>query len=536
MQYPFTTKNKVLLFMVYLIISLTALSVTYNIPAFGQDKMVYDEWVESDSPQQVPKPSSPLDSVRLKITELVEGGKIPSISVAVAQSGKIIWEESFGWANREKMIKATPHTMYSLASISKPVTATGIMLLVEQGKIDLQSPVNKYISPSSLKAYEGKSDDIKVKHLLHHSSGLPLHWNFFYEDEPYRKPSMEESIRRYGISVHPPGEVYQYSNFGYGILGHIISKVSAKSFANFMKNEVFLPLGMTHSSLDIGPGLEEYAATRYDQDNNPIPFYDFDHEGASAFYCSTHDLVRFGMFHLKNRLPGQKQILKDSTLDLMHKDKDPDIPIEDNEFYAMGWANNMDENGYHIVYHDGEMSGASTILYLVPSENIVVVVLLNCTDNIVYSICEDILCAMLPKYKENLEKNKKSEEAKPEKSKPESEPKLLGEWEGTVKTYEGEIPASMLFQKDGDIFVTLETSRLDAVCPKKLNRVTYKDGRLLGIFSGTIPTSDAKLHPHFVVLDVCLSKNRLVGSVSAVSSEKRDYMALSSYISLKKKK
>jgi len=535
MQYPLTMKNKITFFMVFLIISLTALLFTYNTPAFGQDKMAYNNYVKSDSYQQVPESNSLFDSVRLEITELVESGKIPSISVAVAQGGKILWEESFGWADREKMIKATPHTMYSIASISKSITATGLMVLVEQGKIDLQSPVNKYISPSSLTVYEGKSDDITVKHLLHHSAGLPLHWTFFYEDEPHRKPSMGESIRRYGISVHPPGEVYQYSNFGYGILDHIISKVSGKSFASFMKNEVFLPLGMTRSSLNIGPGLEEYAATRYDEDNNPIPFYDFDHSGASAFYCSTHDLIRFGMFHLKNKLPGQKQILRDTTLDLMRKDKDPDAPIKDNEFYALGWSNTLDENGYHIVYHDGGMPGVSTIIYLVPSENIAVVVLLNCSDKHVYSVCEDILCAMLPKYKENQEKSKTSEESEPEKSKPESEPGLLGEWEGTVKTHEGEIPVTMLFQKDGDIFITLKTSRLDAVCPKKINRVSYNNGRLMGIFSSAIPTGDANRHPHYIVLDVNLSGNRLVGFVCAVSNEKRDYMALSSYICLGKK-
>src|SRR2546430_1503356 len=80
------------------------------------------------------------DSVRALIRQTIAESNLPSISVAVAKDGKIIWEEGFGWADREKLIAATPNTMYSLASISKPITATGLMTLVERGKIDLDKP------------------------------------------------------------------------------------------------------------------------------------------------------------------------------------------------------------------------------------------------------------------------------------------------------------------------------------------------------------------------------------------------------------
>jgi len=462
----------------------------------------------------------------------VESGEIPSVSVAVAKDGVIIWEESFGWADREKMIKATPNTMYSIASVSKPITATGLMVLVEKGEIDLRNSVNKYIYPNKIRAYEGFSDSIKVKHLLHHSSGLPLHCSFYYDDEPIKKPSMEETIVRYGISVNTAGKVYRYSNLGYGILGYIITKVSGKSFETFMKNEVFLPLGLTHSSLNIGLGLEDYAAVRYDKDNNPIPFYDSDHQGASAFYSSSHDLIRFGMFHLKNKTPGQTQILSDKMLDQMHTERDPGVPIEDNQFYALGWVNILDENGYNIITHDGGMPGVSSTLDLIPSENVAIVILMNCIDKRLYALREDILCVMLSKYKKNLIENQNSEDS--DQKNTNKEIQITGEWEGTVSTYEDGFPVSMVFQEDGDIFITLKTSPLESVCPKKLNRVFYNNNRLLGIFSGTIPTSDAMRHKHFVVLNVYFQENRLVGSVSAISNEKRDYSELSSYITLEK--
>jgi len=517
MKFLYTHKRICIQYLVFILITCTSIS-----PIFGR-------MTSRENREYIKQ----FESLKNKITEWVESGDIPSVSIAVAKDGEIIWEESFGWADRERMIKATPHIMYSLASVSKPITATGVMILVEKGKIDLQDPVNKYVYPNKIRSYEGCSDSITVKHVLNHTSGLPLHCSFYYEDEPHKKSSMEESIVRYGISVNPPGRVYKYSNLGYGILDHIITKVSGKSFESFMKNEVFLPLGLTHSSLNIGFGLDDYTAIRYDKDNNPIPFYDSDHQGASAFYSSAHDLIRFAMFHLKNRIPNQARILTDDMLDRMHTEIDPDVSMDDNTFYALGWVNSLDENGYNIITHDGGMPGVSTTIDIIPSEDVALVILMNCMDNRLYSLREDMLCIMLPKYQENLEKNRAREDSKQKST--EKRTQLTGEWEGTVSTYESEFPVSMVFQEDGDIFVTLKTTPLESVCPKKLNRVSYKNNRLLGIFSGTIPTRDAMRHKHFVVLDIYLRGDRLAGSVSAISDEKRDYSELSSYITLEKK-
>ena len=90
-----------------------------------------------------PALADPFEAVRKKIREAVDDGKAPSIAVAVSRGSEIVWEEAFGWANREKNIAATPRTPYSLASISKPITATGLMILVERGKVGLDQPINR---------------------------------------------------------------------------------------------------------------------------------------------------------------------------------------------------------------------------------------------------------------------------------------------------------------------------------------------------------------------------------------------------------
>src|SRR5579862_5071250 len=185
------------------------------------------------------------DFIRRHMTETAA----PSIAVAVARDGRIVWEEGFGWADRENRIAANEHTMYSLASISKPITATGLMVLVEQKRIDLDRPVNQYLGNAKLRARVGNADDATVRRVANHTSGLPLHYQFFYADEPFRPPSMDETVLRYGNLVTIPGEKWEYSNLGFGILDYVISRVSEEPYDDYMRRSVFLKLGLTHTSV-----------------------------------------------------------------------------------------------------------------------------------------------------------------------------------------------------------------------------------------------------------------------------------------------
>src|SRR5438045_1837670 len=112
------------------------------------------------------------DSVRDSIRRQLVETQAPSIAVAVAKDGRIIWEQGFGWADREKRIAAGEHTMYSLASISKPITATGLMTLVQAGKIDLDRPVNEYLGNAKVRGRAGDAAQATVRRIANHSSGL----------------------------------------------------------------------------------------------------------------------------------------------------------------------------------------------------------------------------------------------------------------------------------------------------------------------------------------------------------------------------
>ena len=444
------------------------------------------------------------DSVRALLRQRIADGSVPSVSVAVAQRGKIIWEEGFGWANREERIPATENTMYSLASISKPNTATGLMTLVQAGKIDLDKPINDYLGDAKLQARIGNAHDATVRRVANHSSGLPLHYQFFFNNEPYQKPSYDETILRYGNLVTIPGEHYQYSNLGFGIIGYVLARVSGESYPDFMRQAVFLKLGMTHTSVGVGPGLERFQAIRYDSKGAPIPFYDFDHPAASAVYSSAHDLVRFGMFHLQDHLPDQAQILTDASIDAMHQ---PTMKISDNGGYGIGWFTEDRPDGYHVVSHTGGMPGVTTMLMLVPSEDIAVVVLMNGGGGRtpLMAVVDAIFKVLLPKWQ--AAPNKQETPAPPFTPGPD----LLGTWKGTLHTYQKDLPVTLKFLPSGDVHVQLADELASL-----LNNVQFKDGWLSGESWGDVATDDAERHrANTLLFSLKLRDNHLNGAVSA---------------------
>lgn len=459
------------------------------------------------------------DPVRAFIRSHMREAAVPSVAVAAARGGEILWEEAFGWADVEERIPATPHTVYSLASVSKPLTATGVMVLAERGRLDLDRPANDYLGIGRLRGLAGDASEATVRRILSHTAGLPLHVQFFYEDAAYRRPPMEETIDRYGILVYPPGEVYEYSNLGFGILDHIIGRVSGRSYADFMRTEVFLPLGMTRTSVGIAPGLEAFAAERYDADMKPLPFYDFDHRGASAVYSSAHDLIRFGIFHLGHRLPEQRQIVSAGTLERMQRDETGGLPGD--EGYGLGWSVDQEERGLEVG-HGGGMPGVATRLLLYPERDVAVVVLANRSAAAVGAIAEQVLAALLSEYEAPPSEGTPGEataSALPDE--------LLGTWNGSLRTWEDDHPFRLVFRQDGDVHV-----RIDGQLATLLNGVRWEDGALTGRFNGRIPTRDASREPHTVRLDLRLEDGVLAGQATALDRPPPMSYALSSYVEL----
>jgi CubicO group peptidase (beta-lactamase class C family) len=489
---------------------------------------------------QRPIPNTRFDRVKEMILKEIEEGTIPSASVAVAEGGKIIWLESFGWADMENEIKATPYTPYPVASITKTLTATGIMLLAERGAIDIHRAVEEYVSPLKLTAYRGNSRDVTVKHLLNHTAGLAMHFDYYYEDEEYIPPSVEEAVSRYGFLIHAPGEVFQYANLGYALLGHTISRVTGTEYEDFLRTEVFGPLGMEHTWVGSHSDGPSPAASKYDSDFRIIPQALPYAAAAAAAFSSAYDLVRFGMFHLGDHLDGQERILSDAAIEAMQRDKDPTAKYVSEDYYGCGWFFRENEGGCRVCWHEGGMGGARSILKIVPSEDIAVVALLNgWNDPLPGRLAKEMIAVLLPDYLENLEKQKSVQS--PPFDPYIARPEFTGTWKGHIKTPEGDVPVYMIFQEDGDIHFLkqLDINRRwvlqnQGLFDRVLNNTGVKGDRIYGWVDARLPTADAQRLPHVLVVDVVREGKRLTGSVSAISAAERMYYGLSHYISLEK--
>ena len=440
-------------------------------------------------------------------TQLTTTG-IASLSLSVAQGDQILWETGFGWADRAAQKPATEHTVYSLASISKPITATALMILVERGLIDLDRPINDYLENAKLTAHLGDVNEATVRRVANHSSGLPLHCHFFYADEHAIRPPMDETIRRYGHLMMPPGETYQYANSGFGFLEYLIERLSGQTYADFLRHEIFIPLNLPRTTVDLPTNLAPHAAVRYAPNGDPIPFYTFDHPGASAVWASAHDLVRFGLFHLKTHLPDQKAILTDASIDQMQQ---PTVRSSEQSGYGIGFRVTENDGGYLTTGHDGAMGGVRTRLILVPEHNISVAVLTNGGGhNLPIEIAAALIDVLLPGHAEKRAQQQSPTQDPPQWSVPDQ---LLGTWSGHIHTYNDDLPLQLIFQPDGDVHIKLANQMTTL-----LNDPIFKDNTLTGKFNSDIGTDDANKHPNHLRLNLKLRDNALNGPTHVIST------------------
>ncbi len=458
------------------------------------------------------------DGVRGSIRAQMQERNVPAMSVAVAKDGKIVWAEGFGWADLENRIPATVDTTYSLASISKTFTAVGLMTLVQAGKVDLDKPINDYLGDAKLEAWVGDAREATVRRVANHTSGLGTSEQFFYGEEERRLiPSMDQAILRYGKLYQEPGTHWDYNNFGYGLLGYVIERVSGLSYADYMRQNVYQPLGMTHSSIDIAPGLEPFAAARYGSKGERIPFYGFQEPGAAAMYSSAPDLARFGMFYLGHRLPGQREILSKASRAAMIGNTVRQGPATQ---YGLG-LQVVQYGDYVVVEHAGSMSGVKTKLSMVPSEDLVVVVVGNSNSAPSIAVHDEIMKLMLPGW---------TNPAKETAAAPAPVPQAWqGEWAGTLHTYEKELPIQLKVLASGDVHVRIADQLWSL-----LDKADFKEGRLTGRSLSQIPTGDTSRRPHNIRLTLQMRGEEINGEAMAGSLDPYFVYGLNHWVSLRR--
>ena len=228
---------------------------------------------------------------------------VPGASVAVMENGEISWAKGYGLADTEKDIPVNAETVFDAASIAKPVTAWGIMTLVEDGRLDLDAPISQYVTRWHLPPTDYDEEMVTIRRILSHTAGLSGDGDVGVDPGAY-VPTIEEAMdgailgmRALHIAT-PPGEDYHYSSVGYTLLELAVEEVTGQPFADYMQQEVLDPLGMTNSSYGMTAELRTHAAIAHDWYNNPLPEYQYSTQAQGGLRTTPTDLALFMAAHM----------------------------------------------------------------------------------------------------------------------------------------------------------------------------------------------------------------------------------------------
>ena len=296
-------------------------------------------------------------------------GDVPGASVLVVRDGRPVIRMSYGQSNLEDRIAVTPETNYRLASVTKQFTAGAILLLVEDGKLSLDDCAKKWL-PSLPSAV----DSVTIEHLLTHTSGI-----VDYEDEMATGTTAQlhdsdvlHLLESQDTTYFNPGKSYRYSNSGYALLALVVERVSGKSFATFLRERIFIPVGMSHTvayeegistvpNRAYGYTLKDGKWTRKDQSLTSAVL------GDGGIYSSIDDLARWDAAWYDSRL------LSDQSRELAvrpHTETDKaDVK------YGFGWRITGES-----LWHSGETSGFRNVIVRYPGRRLTVVILTNRDD------------------------------------------------------------------------------------------------------------------------------------------------------------
>lgn len=326
--------------------------------------------------------------------------KIPGVSIAIAFGSEVPFARGYGMADLENSVPVTPDTVFRTASLAKPMTAAGVLLLWEKGRLDLDVSIRAYCPEFPEKKWKTTG-----RQLLGHLGGIRHYGNSFEELETRHFLTLQDSLRvfREEPLVHQPGTTFLYTTYGYNLLGCAIEGVSGQTFEEFMNEKIFVPLSMLQTRTDdhyalvsrrargylrVEPGdfekLPEELRKRLrvgDILNAPLHDTSVKVPGGGLLSCPL-DLVRFTTAVLEGEL------LEEETVRQMWVSQA--TPDGRPTGYGLGWQV-MEEGGEKIVSHSGRQPGVRTRLAVLPGRKLAVAVMCNLQNASLDSMVRDLL-------------------------------------------------------------------------------------------------------------------------------------------------
>lgn len=298
---------------------------------------------------------------------------IPAVSLAVVKDGRVLMTKGYGVADRETGAPVTVETMFRPGSISKLFTWTAVMQQVEQGKLDLNTDVNTYLKDFQIP--DTFEDPITLKHILTHTAGFEDGFlGYLFVKDAASVPSLSEALEKYmPRRINPPGAYSSYSNYATALAGLIVETVSGTPFNDYIEQNIFNPLGMTHSTFKepLPDAIAPFMAGGYQREAGVFAEQDFEIVAnvgpAGALSSSAADMARFMMAFLNGgELDGNAILSPETTAQTLSQLYTPDPRIAG---MAHGFYENT-VNGHRLVGHGGDTMLFHSNLMLNTQENL----------------------------------------------------------------------------------------------------------------------------------------------------------------------
>lgn len=318
------------------------------------------------------------------VAETVERFGLAGAAVAVIDDGEVVLAKGYGLADCEAGTPVTTDTRFNIGSVSKLVSAWGVMRLVDEEFLDLDAPVWEYVRTWELPESPFYRDGVTIRRLLSHTAGLTLHgYPGFALGEPL--PSVTESLSGATNGVGAvtlfaePGTVHRYSGGGYTLLQLMCEELTGEPFAAFMHDAVFAPLGMTRTGFNRDPQLEEGTARPHGFVHDPLPDRAFRAEAAAAVYATLDDCVRLALayFDLGPEAPAGRGVLSPEDVALMGS-----VVPESGGRWAHGpmvlsAAGAVGADAGLVIGHGGDNDGWHALIAVRPASRDALIVLTN---------------------------------------------------------------------------------------------------------------------------------------------------------------
>ena len=320
---------------------------------------------------------------------------IPGVALGIV-SGENTTVRGLGVTNVEDPLPVTDHTVFPIASISKTFAVTAVLRLVEQGKVDLQAPVRRYL-PEFRVRDERVSREVTIWHLLTHTGG--------WEGQIAGPERGEETLKNFVASitdlmqVAPPEAAWSYNNVGFSIAGRLIEAVTEKSINRAIRDLVFAPLGLPHAGTTAGDFItNRFAAGHTSRDGNPPtllrPFAPSTSVTAGGVGLCITDLLTYARFHMGDGMSSAgERVLQRASLELMRTPQLRKQGTDDD--MGLGW--HLRSMGpVRVAGHGGTLAGHILLLDIVPERNFAIAILTNSNNG--WRLIQDVERAALKNY------------------------------------------------------------------------------------------------------------------------------------------